>query len=72
MYAEIWQKQSDLVLRVEDWCEWYLTHHPAPSWRQVETALYSSGEHENLDVLRSHLDNLKGVSDEYSWLIKVG
>ena len=64
VYADIWQEHSDIVLRVEGWCKWYLTHHPAPSWRQVETALYSSGEHENLDVLRSHLEELKGRSHE--------
>ena len=45
-------------------CEWYLTHHPAPSWLQVADALYSRGEHDILEVLRSQVHYLKGGSHE--------
>ena len=45
-------------------CEWYLTHHPTPSWLHVATALYSSGEHDVLEVLRSQVHYLKGGSHE--------
>ena len=50
--------------RVQGLCEWYLTHHPAPSWLHVATALYRRGEHDMLDVLRSQVHYLKGGSHE--------
>ena len=43
-------------------CEWYLTHHPAPSWLNVAIALYLSEEHDVLEVLRSQVHYLKGGS----------
>ena len=39
-------------------CEWYLTNHPAPSWRDVADSLYMCEEHTILDILRTHY--LKG------------
>lgn len=32
---------------------YWLTHHPAPSWKVVAIALWSSGEHGALEVLQS-------------------
>ena len=49
---------------VQGLCEWYLTHHPAPSWLQVATALYRRGQHDVLEVLRSQVHYLKGGSHE--------
>ena len=49
---------------VQGLCEWYLTHHPAPSWLHVATALYSYIEHDVLEVLRSQVHYLKGGSHE--------
>ena len=49
---------------VQGLCEWYLTHHPAPSWLQVATALYRRREHDVLEVLRSQVHYLKGGSHE--------
>ena len=49
---------------VQGFCEWYLTHHPAPSWLHVATALYRCGEHDVLEVLRSQVHYLKGGSHE--------
>ena len=49
---------------VQGLCEWYLTHHPAPSWLHVATALYSGKEHDVLEVLRSQVHYLKGGSHE--------
>ena len=59
---DIWNQYYDEALRVQYWCEWYLTHHPAPSWLYVADALYSKGEHDILDVLRSKVHYLKGGS----------
>ena len=50
--------------RVQVSCEWYLTHHPAPSWLHVATALYGCREHDVLEVLRSQVHYLKGGSHE--------
>ena len=50
--------------RVQGLCEWYLTHHPAPSWLHVATALYSCRDHDVLEVLRSQVHYLKGGSHE--------
>ena len=38
--------------------KWYLNNHLSPSWEHVANALYCSGKHEVLEVLRSHY--LKG------------
>ena len=42
-------------------CEWYLTNHPAPSWRHVAEALYHNEQHEVLEVLMNKVDYLKGI-----------
>ena len=57
----VYRKHSDEPQRL---CEWYLTHHPAPSWQQMATALYVRGEHDVLEVLRSQVHYLKGGSHE--------
>ena len=57
----VYRKHSDEPQRL---CEWYLTHHPAPSWLQVAAALYRRGEHDILEVLRSQVHYLKGGSHE--------
>ena len=49
---------------VQGLCEWYLTHHPAPSWLHVATTLYRREEHDVLEVLRSQVHYLKGGSHE--------
>ena len=59
----VYRKHSDET-RVQVSCEWYLTHHPAPSWLHVATALYDCGEHDVLEVLRSQVHYLKGGSHE--------
>ena len=59
--SSVYRKHSDEAQRL---CEWYLTHHPAPSWLQVAAALYRSGEHDVLEVLRSQVHYLKGGSHE--------
>ena len=42
-------------------CEWYLTNHPAPSWRHIADGLYGDREHEVLEVLRDQVHYLKGL-----------
>ena len=59
--GSVYRKHHDDVQGLR---EWYLTHHPAPSWLHVATALYSSGEHDVLEVLRSQVHYLKGGSHE--------
>ena len=44
-------------------CEWYLTNHPAPSWRGVAQALYNTEEHEVLALLGDRVPYLKGGSN---------
>ena len=41
--------------------KWYLNNHLSPSWEHVANALYRNGNHEVLEVLRSHY--LKGESN---------
>ena len=41
-------------------CEWYLTNHPAPSWRHIAEGLYGARKHEVLEVLRDQVHYLKG------------
>ena len=53
---------SSKAQRVQSWCEWYLTNHPAPSWLHVAGALYRSREHDTLNILRSQFQYLKGKS----------
>ena len=60
----VYWKHSDEAQRLHGLCEWYLTHHPAPSWLQVAAALYCHGEHDILEVLRSQVHYLKGGSHE--------
>ena len=60
----VYWKHSDETQRVQGLCEWYLTHHPAPSWLHVAIALYSRGEHDILEVLRSQVHYLKGGSHQ--------
>ena len=71
VYNDTWHKHSENAQRVQGWCEWYLTHHPAPSWLHVANALYCCGEHDTLDDLRSQVHYLKGGSQEYTFLIGV-
>ena len=59
--VSVYRKHYDEPQRL---CEWYLTHHPAPSWLQVATGLYRCGEHDILQVLRSQVHYLKGGSHE--------
>ena len=40
--------------------EWYLTNHPAPSWRGFADTLYQIGEHEVLAQLGDRVQYLKG------------
>ena len=65
VYYVIKSKYSDEAQRVQGWCEWYLTHHPAQSWLQVANALYCNRDHDILDVLRSQVYYLKGGSHKY-------
>ena len=62
-YSVYWQHRDE-AQHVQGLCEWYLTHHPAPSWLHVATALYLSREHDVLEVLRSQVHYLKGGSHE--------
>ena len=62
----VYRKHSDGAQLAQSLCEWYLTHHPAPSWLQVATGLYRRGEHDILEVLRSQVHYLKGGSHEIS------
>ena len=55
-------KKSELV---EALMKWYLTHHPAPSWTHVMSALYDGREHAVLQTLRGQLPHLKGRSGMY-------
>ena len=57
----VYRKQTQ---HVQGLCKLYLTHHPAPSWLHLATALYGGGEHDILDVLRSQVHYLKGGSHE--------
>jgi hypothetical protein len=49
---------------VKDGCEWYISHHPAPSWLHVAGALYCAGEHHTLALLREQFSYLKGGSHQ--------
>ena len=60
----IYNEHSDEAQSVQVLCEWYITHHPAPSWLHVANALYRCREHDALDVLRSQVHYLKGGSHE--------
>ena len=57
--ASQYQEKSD---RVEPLINWYLSHHPSPSWAHVATALYDREEHEVLQTLRAQVPQLKGSS----------
>lgn len=57
-YAKQYQEESDLV---EPLIDWYLSHHPAPSWVHVATALYNMERHELLKALRDHVSQLQGT-----------
>ena len=54
--------------RAQALAQWYLSHHPAPSWRHVSWALYDRGEHEVLQSLREQVPQLKGRSVS-SWYV---
>jgi hypothetical protein len=51
--------------RVKGWCEWYISHHPAPSWLYVAGALYSAKEHHTLALLKNQFSYLKGGSHQF-------
>ena len=57
VYDDIMKQHGDEP--VEALCEWYLTNHPAPSWRHVAYALYESKEQDVLTELR--ILYLKGI-----------
>ena len=57
VYSSIYTRESEF--RKGCW-EWYLNNHPCPSWRHIANALYLSGEHGVLEVLKSRY--LKGES----------
>lgn len=57
-YQTIKKEYFNRAERSKALCEWYLAHHPAPSWGDIADALYVSEEHAVLDVLRMHY--LKG------------
>ena len=60
VYLDIMGQYHDEAQRVQSWCEWYLTHHPAPSWLHVANGLYFCKEHNILDDLKSQVQYLKG------------
>ena len=54
------KQHSNVTERNKALCEWYLTNHPAPSWRHIAEGLYGAGEHEVLEVLRDQVHYFKG------------
>ena len=59
-YIDIIKQHSNATERNKALCEWYLTNHPAPSWRHIAEGLYGAGEHEVLEVLRDQVHYFKG------------
>ena len=59
-YSDIKKQHSNVTERNKALCEWYLTNHPAPSWRHIAEGLYGAGEHAVLEVLRDQVHYLKG------------
>lgn len=56
VYDDIKHQHRDKATRVQGFCEWYLSHHPAPSWLHVADTLYCHGEHR----LTSQVSHFKG------------
>ena len=61
-YNVIKSQHFNVTERNKALCDWYLTNHPAPSWRHIAEGLYGAGEHEVLEVLRDQVNYLKGDS----------
>ena len=66
VYADLKRQHSDPALFEKSLCEWYLSNHPAPSWRHVAEALYRGREHDVLEVVRNQVQYLKGGSVLFS------
>ena len=70
-YNDIIKQHSNVTKRNKALCEFYLTNHPAPSWRHIAQGLYGAREHEVLEVLRDQGHYLKGgllCSQLFTWL----
>ena len=59
-YNDIEKQHSNVTECNKALCEWYLTNHPAPSWRHIAEGLYGAREHGVLEVLRDQVHYLKG------------
>ena len=49
---EMAQQYRSIPQSKQAYCEWWLTHHPSPSWLVVANALYKRYEHGALKVLQ--------------------
>ena len=50
--SEIQEQYSSISQRRQEYCRYWLTQHPSPSWLVVANALYMTGEHGALEVLQ--------------------
>jgi hypothetical protein len=64
VYLDIRRQHKNSADRVKGWCEWYVSHHPAPSWLHVAGALYHAREHNTLAVVKDKIGYLKGRSNQ--------
>ena len=62
---EINQQYDRITQRIRAYCEYLLTHHPAPSWKWVAVVLWDKQEHGALEMLQKVC--LKGKSCSHSW-----
>ena len=61
VYDMIYRQYQEKPDREESLIDWYLSHHPAPSWGHVATSLYNMWEHEVLQAVRNQVPQLKGM-----------
>ena len=50
--SEIQSQYSSITQHRQEYCRYWLTYHPSPSWLVVANALYMTDEHGALEVLQ--------------------